>query len=116
MTNDNDKLIEQFFNEYRQELPDCGFSRRVMRRLPRRSTPPLFTLNNIWVAVCGVAGVLLLWFTDGLLHLRSVLMGVAGSICEIFASLHFDLNTLLVLYLTVLTLVIVTAYNTLASK
>ena len=34
MTENNDKLLIDFFAENRQEIPDNGFTRRVMRHLP----------------------------------------------------------------------------------
>ena len=33
---DNDKLIEQFMKQIRQEIADDGFTERVMRGLPER--------------------------------------------------------------------------------
>ena len=37
MTENNDKLLIDFFAENRQEIPDNGFTRRVMRHLPDRT-------------------------------------------------------------------------------
>ncbi|MDR0961490.1 MAG: DUF5056 domain-containing protein [Mediterranea sp.] len=37
MTEIDDKLLKQFFEENRQEIADDGFTHRVMRRLPDRS-------------------------------------------------------------------------------
>lgn len=34
MTENNDKLLIDFFAENRQEIPDNGFTRRVMRHCP----------------------------------------------------------------------------------
>ena len=36
MMENNDKLLIDFFAENRQEIPDNGFTRRVMRHLPDR--------------------------------------------------------------------------------
>lgn len=35
--NNDDVLVKKFFSENRIDVPDDGFSRRVMRRLPDRT-------------------------------------------------------------------------------
>ena len=35
-TKNNDKLLEDFFGELRHEIPDNGFSQRLMRKLPNQ--------------------------------------------------------------------------------
>lgn len=61
MTENNDKLLESFFAESRQEVADNGFSRRVMRSLPRRSN----RLARLWTAMgFTLAAVLFVWM-DG---------------------------------------------------
>lgn len=56
MIDDRDELlVRKFLDENKIELPDDGFSRRVMRRLPDCAR----RLNRIWTAVCLVAGALL---------------------------------------------------------
>lgn len=56
MTDDRDELlVRKFFDENKIELPDDGFSRRVMRRLPDRAR----RLNRIWTAVCLLLGALI---------------------------------------------------------
>ena len=37
MMENDDKLLVAFFDENRQEIPDNGFTRRVMRHLPDRT-------------------------------------------------------------------------------
>ena len=46
MTENNDKLLENFFAENRQEVADNGFSRRVMHRLPNRNS------RLAWLSYC----------------------------------------------------------------
>ena len=46
MTENNDKLLADFFAENRQEITDNGFTRRVIRRLPDRGK----RLANLWTA------------------------------------------------------------------
>lgn len=47
---DNDRLIEQFMKQSRQEIADDGFTERVMRGLPERK-PQYDWLPTIWNAV-----------------------------------------------------------------
>lgn len=56
-----DKLISQFMKENKKELPDNGFSRRVMHRLPDRER----RLSRIWIAICSGIGLLLFFLFDG---------------------------------------------------
>jgi len=69
--NDNDEqLIQMFFAEQRQDIPDQGFSRRVMRQLPSRA----WQLNRIWTAICSVVGILLFFFCGGTQIVKLLLM------------------------------------------
>ncbi len=56
-----DRLIGWFMKENKKELPDNGFSRRVMRSLPDRER----RLSRIWIAICSGIGVLLFFLFDG---------------------------------------------------
>jgi len=47
---DNERLIEQFLKQNRQEIADDGFTERVMRGLPERK-PQYDWLPTIWNAV-----------------------------------------------------------------
>lgn len=61
MTEDKDELlVRKFFDENNVELPDNGFSNRVMRRLPDRTR----RLNRIWTGICILAGVLMCFVFD----------------------------------------------------
>ncbi len=46
-------LLQQFFNQQRFDVEDNGFSHRVMRMLPDRAR----RLNRLWTAVCTVVAV-----------------------------------------------------------
>lgn len=35
-TNNADKMVKNFFTEYKQEIPDNGFTQGVMRKLPEQ--------------------------------------------------------------------------------
>ena len=55
MTENNDKLLIDFFAENRQEIPDNGFTRRVMRHLPDRTR----RISQVWVTFhAGISAVL----------------------------------------------------------
>lgn len=40
-----DKLLQQFFAEHRHEIPDDGFSERIIRRLPEKQRTP----GLVWI-------------------------------------------------------------------
>lgn len=56
MTENDERLLEQIFATERQhEIPDNGFSRRVMHRLPNRSN----LLATVWSAFCFLLAAIL---------------------------------------------------------
>ena len=61
MTENDDKLIEQFLATGRRDIADNGFTRRVMRRLPDRSN----RLAQIWTALCFTLAAVLFVALDG---------------------------------------------------
>ena len=62
MTENNDKLLIDFFAENRQEKPDNGFTRRVMRHLPDRTR----RISQLWVTFCFTLALVLFFAFDGL--------------------------------------------------
>ena len=62
MTENNDKLIEDFFAANRQEIADNGFTHRVMRRLPDHSS----LLARLWTVCCCVLAVVLFVSLNGI--------------------------------------------------
>ncbi len=61
MTENDDKLLEGFFAEERQEVADNGFTRRVMRSLPRRNN----RLARLWTAGSFTLAAVLFVLLDG---------------------------------------------------
>ena len=57
MTENDDKLLTDFFAGNRQEIPDNGFTRRVMRHLPDRTRPD-FTSMGYVLLHAGISAVL----------------------------------------------------------
>lgn len=62
MTENEDKLLESFFADNRQEVADNGFTRRVMRRLPDRGN----RLARVWTTVCFTLAAVLFVALDGI--------------------------------------------------
>lgn len=61
MEND-ERLLEQFFAENRQEIADNGFTRRVMRSLPGRK----YRIAQWWTAACSLLALALFVAMDGI--------------------------------------------------
>lgn len=59
---DNDKLLQDFFSENKQEIADNGFSHRVMHHLPDRRN----RLVHIWTNLMIVLGIVLFVLLGGL--------------------------------------------------
>ena len=68
----DEDLIGKFFAEQTFDVPDQGFSSRVMRRLPDSS----LRLSRIWTAVCAVALVAVFILTKGWVALMGSFQGL----------------------------------------
>ena len=62
MTENNDRLLVAFFAEHRQDIPDHGFTHRVMRHLPDRTR----RISQLWVTFCFTLALVLFFTFDGL--------------------------------------------------
>jgi len=61
-TNKNDKLLKDFFSEYKQDIADNGFTQRVMRSLPEEA----YRGWIVWIfAAIGMALTIYLGVTSG---------------------------------------------------
>lgn len=58
MTDPENQLLKQFMQEQKQNLPDEGFSRKVMRKLPGKA----WRLSALWSIFC--------WSVSGILFFR----------------------------------------------
>ena len=70
MTEDNDLLLKQFFQEAaQQQIPDNGFTERVMQRLNaanvQRPTFNVQRLSRLWTLFCIVVFAVLFVLIDG---------------------------------------------------
>ena len=72
MTENNDRLLESFFAENRQEIADNGFSRRVMHRLPNRSN----RLARLWTTGGFTLAIILFVCLDGVKEVLNAFGGI----------------------------------------
>ena len=113
MTENNDeRLVVQSFQENKIEIPDNGFSRSVMRRLPQRTR----TLSRLWTILCSAAGLAFFFLTDGMDILRTALGNVLGDIIGSWSSFSMTGVTPFVLFIAVMTLLLVTVSNLLSAE
>lgn len=107
MENDRDELlVRKFFDENKFDVPDEGFSRRVMRRLPDRAR----RLNRVWTAVCAVVGVLLFVMFDWAGGIRSCVIDIAGG----FSLEPWLPGNIYLLWLLLLSVILLGGYKVLA--
>lgn len=54
MTNMNeDKLLRTFFEANKKEVPDNGFSKKVMKRLPKKESQ----ISKVWTCCCALLAI-----------------------------------------------------------
>lgn len=106
--NRDDVLVRRFFEENRMEMPDNGFSRRVMRRLPDRAV----RINRIWTAACFAAGILLFVRNKGLTVLSECLKDALGNV--VFQD--FLLQNPLLLVFSLIVVVLTGCYSLVVSE
>lgn len=71
MAENKDDLVRIFLQEQKRDVPDNGFSKNVMSRLPKRSRIVIET--RVWTAICILAAVLFLFSDAGQSLLTSTL-------------------------------------------
>jgi hypothetical protein len=112
MTENDDKLIQSFFEDNMKEVADDGFSERVMRHLPRRAA----SLNRIWTIFCSVLGAVVFCLLDAWKGFPVVVGDVFGAIVTFFANIHITTSNVLMLVIGVLTITAVVTYNVVTSE
>lgn len=95
MMETDDKLIRTFFAEQKQEIPDNGFSRRVIHQLPCR-TSVLFKVWSVFIML--VAVVLFLAF-DGLQAIIYTVRDIFVSLIQNEAATGIDSKSLIIVVL-----------------
>ncbi len=90
MMETDDKLIKEFFGHHREEIPDNGFSRRVMHHLPDRRSQ----WSWLWTPLVGIIAILLFVKLDGL---QSMVYAVRDALVAVVQSgaNNFDPRTLI---------------------
>ena len=73
VTDIDEQLIRKFFAEQTAEIPDNGFTLRVMNRLPGRSEQ---WLNRLWIALCTIVGVVVFFVGRGWSGILGTLRGL----------------------------------------
>ena len=67
LSNEEERALEEFFASRRQTIADDGFSKQVMRKLPRNA----IWLNRLWTSMWLVAITVMLLTEEGLKQLSS---------------------------------------------
>lgn len=87
MTDNDNKLVEQFFQTHQLPLPDVdnAFTQRVMYQLPKQRT---YLLNRLWTVACVVAIVVAFVWMHGLTLLKTGIGNMLGDLLGFWACVH----------------------------
>lgn len=101
MQETNDRLIENFLKNGKTDIPDNGFSRRVMKHLPHHT--PL--VARLWTAGCFTLTAILFIVLDGFNQIGQALLDIFNTQILEEAYNQLDMRTLVIagivlLYLT----------------
>lgn len=64
MTETDDKLLREFMQQQKREIPDNGFSHKVIRKLP--SPDREIRLSKVWTFFCIIVTVILFFTCNGI--------------------------------------------------
>lgn len=103
----NDKLIEDFLNGNKKDIPDNGFSQRVMKQLPYRT--PL--VARLWTGGCFIVTALLFIVLDGFELIYKAIQDAFETLILQGVSSHIDTHSLAIAGIVLLYL----AYRKIAS-
>lgn len=106
--NRDELLVKKFFDENKIEIPDNGFSRRVMRRLPDR----MRRLNRIWTAVCIALGVIMCVKFNWIASLSTQVRSIADTVM----SNHVIAGNPILLLFGLLFIIFLGGYNLIAAE
>ena len=108
VTDEDERLVNSFFNSHPIEVSDQGFSHRVMRHLPKTA----WQMNRIWTIVCTLQGILMLFLNKGV-------QALCGSISGLWADLSTNMlyhQSLLMTYLALICVLMVGGYMAATSE
>ncbi len=106
MENLEEQLVNQFLHEQTTEIPDNGFSQRVMNALPDNRER---RLNHLWVALCTLIGVAAFYFGHGWIAIRGMFQGLMADIFTSDWSLWQ--NPLTLIMCAIFMLMVLTSYR-----
>lgn len=92
MMETNDKLLQQFFSEQKQEIEDRGFSRKVMHHLPEHGRHS----SRLWKGLFCVVAIALFLGLGGLPATLDTLREVFVSMTQHLASDNIDPKSILI--------------------
>lgn len=107
----DDELVMMFFEENRVELPDDGFSKRVMGRLPSRSVK----LNRIWTAACWIVGICAFIYFKGWSQLGILLENAKGNLIGSLSSMDLITVSPAIIWMSLMILVSLAFYDVVKS-
>ncbi len=94
MMENDDKLLQQFFDTHRQDIADNGFSRHVIRNLPVRVN----RIGRIWTALCTVACIVFILVSGALDWLLNRIISLYGDVAGMVLSARPGLFTPFLVY------------------
>jgi hypothetical protein len=110
MENNNDELLRHYFKEQMQEIPDKGFSRKVLRRLPDKRHSLLHFFDTILVILC----VTLFIFFDGIQLCVDILRNIFVTLIQkavLYIDWHSFILSLALMIVVLLGFIIYRAYR-----
>ncbi len=107
MMETDDKLIRAFFAEQKQEIPDNGFSRRVMHRLPYRTS----LLIKVWSLFVTLVAVILFFVFDGLQAVIAIGRDIFVALVQNGATSGIDPKSLIIVVMVLMFLGIRKAWS-----
>lgn len=97
MNNKDEQLISKFMHANKLEMPDNGFSRRVMRHLPVRAK----VLSDILTGICIIVSCILFFVFDGVnLIYQSLIPAIQQSFTQLIENMNIQTWIALVAILT----------------
>ena len=107
MMENDDKLLQKFFDTYRQNIIDNGFTKHVMHSLPA----PVNWIRRIWTALCTVVCIVFIFVSGALDSLLNRIISLYGDVAGIILSAHPNLLTPFLVYGIVFTIVVFFTYK-----
>ena len=83
---EEEQFLEHFFAETKIDLPDNGFTERVMDNL----TQTVRRRNYIWTVVCLLAAIILFLSSDGVTHVRVFVTNVVKSLTNSLSAIQLE--------------------------